>query len=239
MGRYSKKCRKVLPGILEEELPELIDGGCGVRSTSPRTKEEETSLETAEKRIREVGDGELDFARNSAFPELRRSTRRRLMIEAESESLSPAYGLANCGPSTGAEEKEANSSTEPASCCSSYASIQLVEDRSTIADPTVQTESPQLETLTFSGGRCSNSSEAIPSSEQSGDMESAVAVRTLRDSKSRFKSAVKETPSEVEIDDFLTAAESDLHKRFSEKYNFDAVKGVPLKGRYEWVPIKP
>lgn len=46
-------------------------------------------------------------------------------------------------------------------------------------------------------------------------------------------------PSDSEIEDFFTAAEKDLQKRFTDKYNFDIVKDVPLEGRYEWVPINP
>ncbi|KAK9678566.1 hypothetical protein RND81_11G219700 [Saponaria officinalis] len=46
-------------------------------------------------------------------------------------------------------------------------------------------------------------------------------------------------PSESEIEDFFSSAEKDLQKRFSDKYNFDVVKDVPLEGRYEWAEIKP
>ncbi|XP_060192835.1 cyclin-dependent kinase inhibitor 2-like isoform X2 [Lycium barbarum] len=43
-------------------------------------------------------------------------------------------------------------------------------------------------------------------------------------------------PSEVDqLDEFLAAAEKDLHKRFAEKYNFDFAKEEPLEGRYEWI----
>ncbi|KAH9614713.1 hypothetical protein KSS87_014168 [Heliosperma pusillum] len=46
-------------------------------------------------------------------------------------------------------------------------------------------------------------------------------------------------PSEFEIEEFFSSTEKDLHKCFSDKYNFDVVKDVPLEGRYEWVEIKP
>ncbi|KAL9229760.1 hypothetical protein vseg_005194 [Gypsophila vaccaria] len=46
-------------------------------------------------------------------------------------------------------------------------------------------------------------------------------------------------PSEYEIQEFFSTAEKQLQKQFSDKYNFDVVKDVPLEGRYEWVQIKP
>ncbi|GJV89098.1 cyclin-dependent kinase inhibitor 7-like protein [Tanacetum coccineum] len=47
------------------------------------------------------------------------------------------------------------------------------------------------------------------------------------------KSAEKtESPPAAEIDAFFATAENDLHKRFKERYNFDIVNDVPLKGRF-------
>ncbi|PWA84506.1 Cyclin-dependent kinase inhibitor [Artemisia annua] len=57
--------------------------------------------------------------------------------------------------------------------------------------------------------------------------------------KSRREIPQEKTPPAAEIEAFFAAAENDLHKRFKEKYNFDIVNGVPLKGRYEWVELKP
>ncbi|KAH9608638.1 hypothetical protein KSS87_011145 [Heliosperma pusillum] len=46
-------------------------------------------------------------------------------------------------------------------------------------------------------------------------------------------------PLQSEIDEFFSSAEKDLQKRFSDKYNFNVVKDVPLEGRFEWVQITP
>ncbi|KAI4330292.1 hypothetical protein MLD38_028592 [Melastoma candidum] len=46
-------------------------------------------------------------------------------------------------------------------------------------------------------------------------------------------------PTQVEIDDFFSAAETNTSLRFKEKYNFDFDKGEPLEGRYEWRPLIP
>ncbi|XP_058735686.1 cyclin-dependent kinase inhibitor 7-like [Vicia villosa] len=48
----------------------------------------------------------------------------------------------------------------------------------------------------------------------------------------------QKTPSESELDEFFSAAEENIQKQFSNKYNFDIVKDVPLEGRYEWVQLK-
>ncbi|XP_058735413.1 cyclin-dependent kinase inhibitor 6 [Vicia villosa] len=42
---------------------------------------------------------------------------------------------------------------------------------------------------------------------------------------------------EEEIDEFFARFEREEQKRFSEKYNFDIVRDVPLEGRYEWVRL--
>ncbi|KAK7406563.1 hypothetical protein VNO78_08190 [Psophocarpus tetragonolobus] len=46
-------------------------------------------------------------------------------------------------------------------------------------------------------------------------------------------------PTELELEEFFSAAEKDLQKRFQDKYNYDIVKDVALEGRYEWVQLKP
>ncbi|KAI5386940.1 hypothetical protein KIW84_073181 [Lathyrus oleraceus] len=42
---------------------------------------------------------------------------------------------------------------------------------------------------------------------------------------------------EEEIDEFFARFEREEQKRFSEKYNFDIVRDMPLEGRYEWVHL--
>ncbi|KAF6176145.1 hypothetical protein GIB67_023436 [Kingdonia uniflora] len=41
-------------------------------------------------------------------------------------------------------------------------------------------------------------------------------------------------PSNEEIDEFFAVAEKVEAKRFTEKFNYDVLKDVPLEGRYEW-----
>ncbi|CAK8577514.1 unnamed protein product [Lathyrus sativus] len=42
---------------------------------------------------------------------------------------------------------------------------------------------------------------------------------------------------EDEIDEFFAKFEREEQKLFSEKYNFDIVRDMPLEGRYEWVNL--
>ncbi|GJX98639.1 cyclin-dependent kinase inhibitor 7-like protein [Tanacetum coccineum] len=50
---------------------------------------------------------------------------------------------------------------------------------------------------------------------------------------------MEEMPSEAELEEFFTAANKDLKKRFTDKYNYDIVNDIPLKGRFEWIQLKP
>ncbi|CAI9276781.1 unnamed protein product [Lactuca saligna] len=49
----------------------------------------------------------------------------------------------------------------------------------------------------------------------------------------------RRTVPTAELEEFFTAAEKDLHKRFKDKYNFDIVNDTPSEGRFEWVQLKP
>ncbi|KAJ8479418.1 hypothetical protein OPV22_023145 [Ensete ventricosum] len=69
--------------------------------------------------------------------------------------------------------------------------------------------------------------------EEAGDPDSTAEREPRR------RSMVEATPSETELEDFFAAAEIDLRRRFTQKYNFDVVEDAPLAGRYEWIPLTP
>ncbi|KAK4747806.1 hypothetical protein SAY87_014392 [Trapa incisa] len=46
-------------------------------------------------------------------------------------------------------------------------------------------------------------------------------------------------PPQAEIEEFFSEAEKYEQRRFTEKYNYDVVKDMPLQGRYQWVSLKP
>ncbi|OVA15789.1 Cyclin-dependent kinase inhibitor [Macleaya cordata] len=72
---------------------------------------------------------------------------------------------------------------------------------------------------------------------ESNDLEST--ARPSEANSRRRSLSAERMPSDAEIDDFFSAFEKDEQKRFSEKYNYDIVKDVPLEGRYDWIPLKP
>ncbi|CAL9199247.1 cyclin-dependent kinase inhibitor 5-like [Musa acuminata AAA Group] len=69
--------------------------------------------------------------------------------------------------------------------------------------------------------------------------EGASDPESAAERESRRRSMVVATPSETELEDFFAAAEIDLRRRFTQKYNFDVVEDVPLAGRYDWIPLTP
>ncbi|KAG6406563.1 hypothetical protein SASPL_134167 [Salvia splendens] len=92
------------------------------------------------------------------------------------------------------------------------------------------------------------SREATPTSELCGDSEH-VSLQLSPPPTSRKKStnlrrktpnsAADSMPSAAELEAFFAAAEKYEQKRFSEKYNYDIVKDVPLEGKYHWVRLLP
>ncbi|KAL0356816.1 UNVERIFIED_CONTAM: Cyclin-dependent kinase inhibitor 7 [Sesamum calycinum] len=59
-------------------------------------------------------------------------------------------------------------------------------------------------------------------------------------SRRKIPASLAETmPSAAELEEFFAAAEKYEQKRFTEKYNYDIVKDVPLEGKYQWVRLQP
>ncbi|XP_031491278.1 cyclin-dependent kinase inhibitor 5-like [Nymphaea colorata] len=53
------------------------------------------------------------------------------------------------------------------------------------------------------------------------------------------KTSKRSAPSVSEIEEFFAAFDKEEQRRFTERYNYDPVKDVPLAGRYEWVKVTP
>lgn len=109
-----------------------------------------------------------------------------------------------------------NSDDIAASYCSSTELLKF---------PDLEEESVEIEKLTY------ERRETTPLSEL-GEMESKAKPPAAN---SRRQSM----PSQAQLEEFFSVAEKDIQRKFTEKYNFDIVKDKPLKGRYEWVPLKP
>nr|CAA05215.1 cyclin-dependent kinase inhibitor protein [Oxybasis rubra] len=137
--------------------------------------------------------------------------------------------VANCSSS---EVITTARSDFPPSCCSSnYDQLsssepEVVKDDDGLGN---RTADPEVE-----------SGEASSKQKESHRTEAREATKLDDQDYPATKSTVQiKMPSDSEIEEFFAVAEKDLQKRFSEKYNFDIVKDVPLKGRYDWVPINP
>ncbi|XP_047963179.1 cyclin-dependent kinase inhibitor 3-like [Salvia hispanica] len=50
---------------------------------------------------------------------------------------------------------------------------------------------------------------------------------------------VRIAPPAHELEEFFAREEQLVQRRFAEKYNFDIVKDLALRGRYEWVAVRP
>ncbi|KAI8029733.1 Cyclin-dependent kinase inhibitor 3 [Camellia lanceoleosa] len=225
MGKYMRNCK----GIVEIAVMEVAHVGARTRARALSMADAESSG-TAKKR--KVSGGELRFS--SSLVHLR--SRRRVLVTPEN-SVSPAT-------SENSERRSAlndrcsspSSDTLPSSCCSSNASSDHGEERFEIVD--LENDSVQIETSTCDFDRRERR-ETTPSSElqaESGDLESTARPS---EANSRRRSSAEKMPSETELEEFFAAAEKDIRKRFTEKYNYDIVKDVPLEGRYDWVRLKP
>ncbi|MCL7042918.1 hypothetical protein MKW94_007530 [Papaver nudicaule] len=95
---------------------------------------------------------------------------------------------------------------------------------------------------------CRKRRETTPSSnlravaaEESGDLESTERRQITSPSPHHHHTSesMKERMASIEseIDDFFSVAEKQEQKRFSERYNFDFVRELPMEGRYEWVRL--
>ncbi|KAK7331086.1 hypothetical protein VNO77_25299 [Canavalia gladiata] len=142
-----------------------------------------------------------------------------------------------------AEERCSSTASDesPASCCSSNGSFELDENR-IIKFSDLEVESAQVETSTCNCGEQIRREMSLSSELRMNSQEvESVEKRPTMKNKSRCVLSMpqKFMPTESELEEFFAVAEKDIQKRFSEKYNYDIVKDVPLKGRYEWVQLKP
>lgn len=178
--------------------------------------------------------------KNLSAPEysVERGTTSSEFVEVEEEAKEE---VANCSSSDVITTTNTSRSRSdfPPSCCSSNndqsSSCQGDQDVVRIADP----EHEQVESGEASSKQMECHRTEAREDTKSGDQESPATTSStkLPDTKSTVQ--MKRMPSDTEIEEFFVAAEKDLQKRFSDKYNYDIVKDVPLEGRYDWVQIKP
>ncbi|KAL5557030.1 hypothetical protein UlMin_039266 [Ulmus minor] len=185
---------------------------------------------------RKVENGEFVKLSNS-YVELRR--RREVVIESEN-LLNSGEDKVDCGRTIMEVECSSPSSDHvQASCCSSNGSSELdaEEDRIKFVDLEEDDESVEVETSMYIS--CRRRREMTSSSRLRGESEEVESAPKPAVVDSCQRSVVEKMPTETELEDFFAAAEKDIQKRFTDKYNYDFVKEAPLEGRYEWVRLKP
>ncbi|KAL6961495.1 hypothetical protein U1Q18_039264 [Sarracenia purpurea var. burkii] len=227
MGKYMRKCK----GIGEIEVMEVAHVGVMTRA---RALAMAAAASSGTGRRRKICGGELKLS--SSLVELR--SRSRVVVAPEISVSTATSG--NSGRRMVSNDRCSSQSSEnvPASCCLSNGSSDLAKKSFKILD-LEEDSSVQVETSTTSDFYRRERRGTTPSSDlqpESVDMESTARPS---DANSRRKSSAEKTSSDKDLEEFFAAAEKDLQKRFAEKYNYDIVNDVPLKGRYDWVRLKP
>ncbi|XP_015890130.1 cyclin-dependent kinase inhibitor 1 isoform X2 [Ziziphus jujuba] len=204
-----RKCNR---GIADIAVMEVAQVGVRTRARAALAVAATRSSGTAKRK--KVNTGEL-VKFSSSYVQLK--SRRRVEIASDNLVI-PATAESNI-------ERTTTTTTTEEEQCSSPSSDH------------VQDGSAEVETSTYNS--CRERREMTPSSElraESDNVESTVRP-SVADSRSR--SAVAKMPTELELEEFFATAEKDIQKKFSEKYNYDIAKDVPLEGRYEWIRLKP
>lgn len=227
MGKYTRKCSKSCSGGGEVAVMEVAQ--TGVRTRGRAMAAEEAADNSGSAKRRKVGNGELRLSSS-------KSARIKAHDGEDIFNISRNFGdSAEKDDSSDpcADVRSLSSGDIPASCCSSNGSI------------TEKMKCPDLEeraeietTVRFNLDR----RESTPTSEfkeESGELESSTEAKpSVRIDSLRAIPAEKSPPA-AELEEFFASAEKDLHKSFKDKYNYDIVNDVPMKGRFEWVQLKP
>ncbi|CAH1435146.1 unnamed protein product [Lactuca virosa] len=103
----------------------------------------------------------------------------------------------------------------------SFLNRNLHVHRETSASSVVSLESEEMESL----------STSTPKKKKK--------TSTANEATSSHKPPPEKSPSPAELKEFFSEAEKYEQKRFTEKYNYDIVKDVPMEGRYQWIRLKP
>ncbi|KAI3794084.1 hypothetical protein L1987_36709 [Smallanthus sonchifolius] len=122
----------------------------------------------------------------------------------------------------------------PACCCSSTGAMEILKGSD--LEEIVETGTPARHNL--------DGNESTPRGEfnaEPGELESTAmkqyAVATS--GSCRTVLPAEKMPPEAELEEFFAAAQEGLNERFKNKYNYDIVNDIPLKGRFEWIQLKP
>ncbi|MED6197310.1 hypothetical protein PIB30_055507 [Stylosanthes scabra] len=189
-------------------------------ATSPPTSPKRRKINKARS-----SNEERKFSTASSSAIVRIGSRRRSASSVVEAALPEAATEERCS--------SPNSGEFPASCCCSNGSVGLDKERIELSD--LEVESAQVETSTCDCGDETDERREMSHRGRDNSQE----VESVETDSRRSSSMAQNMPTELEMEEFFTAAEKDIQKRFQEKYNYDIGNDVPLEGRYEWVELKP
>lgn len=227
MGKYTRKCGKGCSGGGEVAVMEIPQAG--VRTRGRAVAVEEAGDNSGSAKRRKVGNGELRLSSS-------KSARIKARDGEDIFTISKKFGdSAEKDDSSDpcAEATSLSSGDVPASCCSSNGSIT---EKMKCAD---LEERAEIETTVRFNLDKRESTPTSKFKEESGELDSSTTAKPSVRIDSRREIPAEKTPPAAELEEFFASAEKDLHKSFKEKYNYDIVNDVPMKGRFEWVQLKP
>ncbi|XP_024986147.1 cyclin-dependent kinase inhibitor 7-like [Cynara cardunculus var. scolymus] len=174
---------------------------------------------------RKIGNGKLRSP-SSTFVQTNTFVRENYVNSAPEQDLDDS----------GDSSASLRSSGVPASCCSSTGSTEKLKVSDLEEESHVEIETVARYKL--------DRSESIPSSEfkaKLGELDSTTVKQSssVMINSRRTVLPAEKMPPAAELEEFFAAAQKDLHKRFRDKYNYDIVNDIPLKGRFEWIQLKP
>ncbi|XP_073277728.1 cyclin-dependent kinase inhibitor 6-like [Primulina huaijiensis] len=211
MGRGTSKCKRSREAVVEKTAPQI----------DARVTRTSTAQQAVDKK-RKIGLGESEMTASL----VRLEKRLLAVVPAGNSELSVSSGDSTCD--------SGGSDRVLASCCSRNGSSQLAKGSTDFVDLEEKNEG----FLATSVGKLEERRDTTPSSQvqaELGELESTAMPR--EPNFCRRSISAEKMPSEVELEEFFSAAETKIHKQFMDKYNFDILKDEPLEGRYEWVRI--
>ncbi|KAL4577405.1 hypothetical protein LXL04_013514 [Taraxacum kok-saghyz] len=201
---------------------EITHVGARTRARAMTMVAEETEENSGALKRRKVGSEELRSP-SSAFEQTKTLDCETYVNSALEEDTSDSYNASANLKSGGV----------PASSCSNIGSMGNMK----VTD--LDEASFEIE----AGARYKlNGSESTPTSEfevKSVELELCTEKSSEMTNSRRAVLSPEKIPSEADLEAFFAAAEEDLDERFKEKYNYDIVNDIPLKGRYDWVQLTP
>ncbi|XP_075474338.1 cyclin-dependent kinase inhibitor 7-like isoform X2 [Primulina tabacum] len=210
MGRDTSKCKRSREAVVEKTAPQI----------DARVTRTSTAQQAVDKK-RKIGLGESEMTASL----VRLETRLLVVVPAGNSVLSLSSGDSTCD--------SGGSDHVLASCCSSNGSSQLAKGSMDFVDL-----EENEEFFATSVGKLEERRETTPSSQVQAELGELESTAMPREPNFRRRSiSAEKMPSEVELEEFFSAAETKIQKQFMDKYNFDILKDEPLEGRYEWVRI--